>query len=184
MRAEGFTQSFVVKDEGNLHRTKGQNKTADENALEREIVQYIRHVNKISEQHWQPQHQHADDNNNTGPFQDVTESAHGKGKKSAFAKTQSFDPGQTDGDEVNLNINSGQVFEDEGERIDGGGDFQKMCGGDFVVPTRQPPIDERLKEGSEGTDEENRINRNAPPTVEFEQGAPEGAMQSTPVNEK
>src|SRR5437016_561280 len=165
---KGFTQSFVVKDEGNLDRAEGENKSAHENALEREIVQHVRHINKISEEHWQPQHQHADDNNNTGPFQDVTESAHGKGKKSAFAKTQSFDPGQTDGDEVNLNINSGQVFEDEGERIDGGGDFQKMRGGDFVVPTRQPPIDERFKEGSQGTDEENRINRNAPPTVKFE----------------
>src|SRR5436189_3757335 len=167
MRAEGFTQSFVVQDEGNLHRTKGHNKTADENALERKIVQYIRHVNKISEQHWQPQHQHADDNNNTGPFQDVTESAHGKGKKSAFAKTQPFDPGQTDGDEVNLNINSGQVFENERERINGGGDLQKMRGRNFVVPSRQPPIDERFQEHSDRADEENEINRDAPPTVKL-----------------
>src|SRR5438105_9812577 len=167
MRAEGFAQSFVVENEGNLHRTKRQNKPADENALEREIVQHVRHIDEISEEHWQPQHQHADDNNNTGPFQNVTESAHGKGKKSAFAKTQSFDPGQTDGDEVNLNINSGQVFEDEGERIDGGGDFQKMCGGDFVVPSRQPPIDERFQERSQGADKENEINRNAPPTVKL-----------------
>src|SRR6266478_318966 len=165
---EGFAQRFVVEDEGDLDRTKGENKPTYENALEREIIQHVRHVNKISEEHWQPQHQHADDNNNTGPFQDVTESAHGKGKKSAFAKTQPFNPGQTDGDEVNLNINSGQVFEDERDRIDGGGDFQKMRGGDFVIPTRQPPIDERFKERSQGTDEENEIDRNAQPTVKFE----------------
>src|SRR5436189_2513343 len=167
MRAEGFTQSFVVQDEGNLHRTKGHNKTANENALKRETVQYTRHVNKLSEKHWQPQHPHADDNNNTGPFQDVTESAHGKGKKSAFAKTQPFDPGQTDGDEVNLNINSGQVFEDERERVNGGGDFQKMRGRDFVIPSRQPPIGERFQERSQGADKENEINRNAPPTVKL-----------------
>ena len=70
-----------------MDRAKSKNKPADENALEREIIQHVWHVNKISEEHWQPQHEHADDNNNTGPFQDVTESAHGKGKKSAFAKT-------------------------------------------------------------------------------------------------
>src|SRR5207245_6001261 len=150
-------------------REKGENKTDHENALEREIVKHVRQVNKIREQHRQPQHQHANDNNNTGPFQDVTESAHGKGKKSAFPKTQPFDPGQTDCDEVNLNINPGQVFEDERERIDGGGNFQKMRGRDFVVPIRQPPIDERFQERSHGTDEENEIDRNAPPTVKFEQ---------------
>src|SRR5205823_4883167 len=168
MRAEGFAQSFVVENEGNLYRTKRQNKPADENAREQEIAQHVRHIDEISEEHWQPQHQHADDNNNTGPFQNVTESAHGKGKKSAFAKTQPFDPGQTDGDEVNLNINSGQVFEDERERIDRGGDFQKVRGRDFVVPIRQPPIDERLQERRQGADEENEIDRNAPPTVKFE----------------
>src|SRR5207244_7802495 len=118
MRTEGLTQGFVVQNEVNLHRTKGENKPAHENTLEREIVQHVRHINKISEQHWQPQHQHADDHNNTGPFQDVTESAHGKGKKSAFPKTQPFDPGQTDCDEVNLNINPGKEFEDELDRIE------------------------------------------------------------------
>src|SRR5204863_6493572 len=104
MCAEGFTQSFVVKDEGNLHRAKGENKPAHKNALEREIVQHVRHVNKISEEHWQPQHQHADDHKNTGPFLDVHESEHGKIKKSAFQKTQTLNPGQTDRDEGNLNI--------------------------------------------------------------------------------
>src|SRR4029077_1879417 len=84
---EGFAQSFVVEDEGDLDRTKCENKSAHENALERKIIQDVWHIDKISEEHWQPQHEHADDNNNTGPFQDVTESAHGKGKKSAFAKT-------------------------------------------------------------------------------------------------
>src|SRR5205814_9524236 len=109
MRTEGLTQGFVVQNEGKLDRTKGENKPAHENTLEREIDQHVRHINKISAEHWQPQHQHADDNNNTGPFQDVTKSAHGKGKKSAFAKTQPFEPGQTYGHEVNLVITADQL---------------------------------------------------------------------------
>ena len=66
-----------------------------------------------------------------------------------------------------MNVNSGQVFEDERERINGGGDLQKMRGRNFIVPSRQPPIDERFQERSQGADKENEINRDAPPTVKL-----------------
>src|SRR5205823_1703125 len=156
-----------MQDEGDLHGTKRQDKPAHENALDRQIVKHIGHVDKVRQQHGDSQNQHADQNNNPGPFQNITEPAHGKGEESALAKVQSFDPTETDCDQVNLNINAGEVFEDEGKCVDGGGKFQKVRGGNFVIPIRQPPIDEGFKECRQGAEEEDEVNRNTPPPVKL-----------------
>src|SRR5438034_7241156 len=102
-----------MQDEGDLDRTKRQDKSAHENALQRQIVKHIGHIDKISEQHGQSQNQHADQNNNPGPFQNITEPAHGKSEESAFTEGQSLDPAETNCDQINLNINASEVFEDE-----------------------------------------------------------------------
>src|SRR5689334_22789020 len=108
-----------MQDEGDLHGTKRQNKPAHENALEWQIVKHVRHPDKIREQHGESQNQHADQNNNPGPFQNITEPAHGKSEERALAKGQSFDPAETDCYQVNLNINACEIFEDERKGIDG-----------------------------------------------------------------
>ena len=167
VRPKSFAQSLIVQNEGDLDRRKRQNKRAHENALKREIVKHIGHIDEIREQHGQSQNQDADQNNDPGPFQNITESAHGKSEESALAKVQSFDPAQTDCDQVNLNINASEVLEDKGKSIDGGGNFQEVRGRDFVIPTRQPPIDEWLEECRQGTNEKYEIDWNAPPPVKF-----------------
>ena len=124
--AECFTQSFVVQHEGNLHRTKNQNERAHEKALQWQIIEHVGHIHEVSEQQRHTQNKHAHCDHNPGPTQDVAKSAHREFKESSFAKTQSFDPGETDCDQINLNINSDEVLENEGDGVDGGGDFEQM----------------------------------------------------------
>src|SRR5690242_11025777 len=124
-----------MQDEGDLHRTKRQNKPAHENALQRQIVEDIGNIDKISEEHGEPQNQHADQNNNPGPFQNITEPTDCKSEQIALAKGQSFDPTETDCNQVNLNINPREIFENEGKGIDRGRNFQKVRGRNFVIPT-------------------------------------------------
>src|SRR5438477_1211823 len=156
-----------MQDEGDLHRTKRQNKPAHENALQRQIVEDIGNIDKIGEAHGEPQNHHAHQNNNSSPLQNITEPAHRKSEQVALAKGQSLDPAETDCDQVNLNINPCEVFENEGKGIDRGRNFQKVRGRDFVIPTRQPPIDEWLEDCRQGANEKDEIDWNTPPPVKF-----------------
>src|SRR6185437_13742152 len=118
MRANCFPQGFVVERERDLHRTKRDDQTAHDRALERQVIQHVRNIHEVGKQQRKSHDQSADEHHDAGPFQNVTEPAHAEAKQLAFLKTQSADPGETDSDQVNLNVDAEEIFENKRERVD------------------------------------------------------------------
>ena len=50
MSVEGGAESFVVKDQRNLHRSERQDKTTHNEAFHRKIVEHVGHIPEIGEQ--------------------------------------------------------------------------------------------------------------------------------------
>jgi hypothetical protein len=128
MGPERFAQSFIVESERDLHRTKRKDQAAHYNTLDRQIIQDAWYVHEIREQQRHSHDQHAHQHDDPRPFQDVTEAAHSKSEEFAFFKAESADPGETDRNEINLNVNAKQVFENEGDGIHAGRNLQQPRG--------------------------------------------------------
>src|SRR4029077_14771698 len=80
-----------------------------------------------------------------GPFQDVTEAAHGEAKELSFFEAHALYPGQADGNEIDLDVDSQEVLENERGRIDRGRNSQEPGGRDQTTPLWQSPEHNRLQ---------------------------------------
>src|SRR6266508_2974235 len=121
----------------------------------RQITKNAGNVREICKQKRQPDDQHAYGNDNPGPFQDITEAAHGKAKEFSFFEAHALDPGQADGNEIHLDVDSQEVFENERGRIDCGRDSQEPGSRDQTTPLWQSPENNRFQERGQRAQQEN-----------------------------
>ena len=135
MGAKGGTQSFVMKHQRNLDGAKGNDQSAHEHALKRQIIEDTGNVPEICEEKRPAHDQCADHDNDASPFQNIAETAHGEAKQFAFLEAQALYPSQANGDQINLNVDAKEVFEDECDRVDRGRDSQQ-AGGRQTAPLR------------------------------------------------
>src|SRR2546428_1167945 len=110
MSANRFTQGFVVERKRNLHRTEGNNQSAHDHALDWKIIKHVGNVHEVSEQQRKSHNERADEHDDAGPFQNVTESPHSKAEQLAFLKTQTANPSKTNRDQINLNVNAEEIL--------------------------------------------------------------------------
>ena len=87
----------------------------------------------------------AHDDDDAGPFQDIAEAAHREPEQIAFMKAQTLDPRQTNRDQVNLNVDAEEIFENEGDRIDRRRNLQQPGRRPTPAPVQSPKSD-RLEE--------------------------------------
>src|SRR2546426_12087979 len=115
MSVDRLAQIFVMQHERNLNRTKGNDDAAHDDSFQRQIIEHAGNVHKVGEHQRQSHNQNAHQQNNACPFHDVAKPAHGKAEKSSFFKAESFDPGEANGDQINLDVDTKKIFEDEGD---------------------------------------------------------------------
>src|SRR5205823_10882341 len=94
--------------------------SAHYHALNRQIIEDVRDIHEICEQKRDAHDQSAHQHDEAGPFQNVTEPPHGKAKKFAFLETQTANPGETNHDQVDLDVNAEEIFKDKRRGIDRG----------------------------------------------------------------
>jgi len=94
-----------VEDERNLDGAKGNDQSAHHESLERQIIEDVRTFRNTPTKAARVRSPCCDDNE-AGPFQNVAEATHREPEKFALGEAQTFDPSQTNRDQVNLNINA------------------------------------------------------------------------------
>src|SRR5436190_2337889 len=181
MGATGGTQGLVMEDERNLDGAKGNDQDAHDQTLERKKIEHSGNIPEIRQQKRRAHDQRAHDDDQAGPFQDITEATHREPEKIALMEAQALDPGQADRDQVNLNINSEKVFEDESNGVDRGGDLQTSGHGNR---RRQTPKRDRFQESGHDADQQDGVDREAPPSISLSQCANESAVEAAPVKDQ
>ena len=109
-----------MESQGDLDGAKGNNQNTHQHPRNWQIIKDAGNVSEIGKKQGQPDDQHAYRNDNPSPFQDITEAAHGEAKEFSFFEAHAFYPGQADGNEIHLDVDSQEVFENERGRIDRG----------------------------------------------------------------
>ena len=107
------TQCLIMQCEGDLDRAEGNDQAAHEHALKRQVVENPGNVREVCEEKRQADDQCADDDNDAGPLQNITEAAHGEAKEFAFFETHALYPSQTHSNQINLDVDAKEVFENE-----------------------------------------------------------------------
>ena len=167
MRADGCAQGFVMQDKRDLDGAKSKDQTAHEHALERQVIEHIGNMHEVGEQQRHPHDQRAHQHDDAGPLQDITEAAHGEAAELAFFETHALHPRQANSDQINLNINAEEIFEDERNGIHCGGNLQQPRGRDRAAPLWQPPKHDRLEERRQRAEEQDQVNEITPETISF-----------------
>src|SRR5438876_10246714 len=111
-----------MESQRDLDRAKGNNQNTHQHSGNWQIIKDARNVSEIGKKQGQSNDQHAYRNDNPSPFQDITEAAHGEAKEFSFFEADSLYPGQANRNEIHLDVDSQQVFENERGRIDRGRD--------------------------------------------------------------
>ncbi len=125
-----FDDRLIMESQGDLDRAKGDNQNTHQHPRNWQIIEDAGNVREIGKQQRQPDNQHAYRNDDSSPFQDITETAHGEAKEFSFLETHALYPGQADGNEIHLDVDSKELFEIERGRVDRGRDSQKPGGRD------------------------------------------------------
>src|SRR5581483_10859972 len=128
MGPHGFDDRLIMESQRDLDRAEGDNQNTHQHPGNWQIIQDAGNVREISEQQRQPDNQHAYRNDNASPFQDITETAHGKAKEFSFFEAYALYPRQADRNEIHLDVDSQEIFENERGRIDCGRDPQEPGG--------------------------------------------------------
>src|SRR5262249_769952 len=134
-----FPQRFVVQCERDLDGAKRDDQSAHKQALDRQIIKYAGNIREVGQENWKPHDQRADHNHDAGPSQNITEAPHGEAEQFPLFKTDAFYPGQTDGDQINLDVNAKEIFENERDCIYRGRNSEQPSGGNKTAPLWQPP---------------------------------------------
>src|SRR6266516_3296203 len=111
MRTEGFTEAFVMQHERDLHRAETNNERAHDPAPNRQIIENVRNIPKIGDEQRQAQDEAAHQHDDAGPFQDKAEAPQGEPEKRFLLEMQTFNPGKTNRDQINLDVNTAEVLE-------------------------------------------------------------------------
>src|SRR4030095_9987951 len=158
---------LIMESQGNLDRAKGDYQNTHQHPRNRQIIKDAGNVNEIGKQQGQPHNQHADRNDNSSPFQDITETAHGEAKEFSFFEAYPLYPGQTDGNQIHLNVDSQEVFENERGGIDRCRDSQKPRGRYQTTPLWQSPEHNWLQERCQRAQQQDQIGKMTPDTITF-----------------
>ena len=184
MGMERGSQRLVMQDERNLHRAKGDDERAHDEALAGQIIEHVRHIHEIREQERAPNNHCAHQHHDAGPLEHVTESSHGEAEQILFAKAQPFDPCQANRDQVNLDVNAEEIFENERDRVDGRRHSEELCRRLSCPPLRQSPERDRFHQGRDRADEQHQIDQVSPKAVTFSERADERDVQTAPVDDQ
>ena len=60
-------------------------------------------------------------------MQNKAKAPHGEAEECFFFEVQAFDPGESDGDQVDLNVNRAEILEKKRDRIDQGGGLEQLA---------------------------------------------------------
>src|SRR6266542_2923140 len=127
--AHRFEQCFIMERQRDLNRTKGNDQTAHKHPRNGQVIKDARNIGEVGKDERQSDDQRAYCNDNAGPFQNITEAPHGEAEEFSFFKANAFYPRQTDCDEIHLDINSQEIFENKCARV--------HCSRDKQPPTSQ-----------------------------------------------
>src|SRR6266481_3660310 len=172
-----------MESQRDLDRAKGNNQNTHQYPRNWQIIKDTGNVREIGKKQRQPDDQHAYRNDNPSPFQDITKAAHGEAKELSFFEADALYPGQTDGNEIHLDVDSQKVFENECGRIDRGRDSQEPGGRDQTTPLWQSPEHNWLQERRQRAQQQNQIGKMTPETITLPQCPKQCAVQSTPVSQ-
>src|SRR4051794_32894637 len=125
MRSDRLPEILVMQGKRDLHRGKKDNQSAHEHSLNREIIQDVGNICEVSQKQWDAEQQSAEKNNQTGPLQDIAETADPEPEELALFKTETTNPDKTDGDQVDLDVDAEKILKDESDGVDCGRGFQQ-----------------------------------------------------------
>lgn len=126
MGLKSFAQSFVMQGKRDLHRGKRENERGHCATPRRQIIEHPGCVPEVCDQEREAQQYGARKHDEADPFQDKTKPAHRKAEQRALPELQPLDPGQADGDQVNLDVNRAEIFKNKRESIDCGRGLEEM----------------------------------------------------------
>src|SRR4029450_4222693 len=106
MGAHCVDDRLIMESQGNLDRAKSNDQDAHQHPGNWQIIEDAGNVNEIGKQQRQPHNQHAYPNDNSSPFQNITEAAHGEAKEFSFFEAHALYPGQTDDNQIHLDVDS------------------------------------------------------------------------------
>ena len=149
MRPEGRDQTFVVQDERNLHRGKTNKESRHYATADRQIIEHAGDIPEIGDEKRKTKEESCREDDEAKPLHDKAEPSHREPEQFTLAEMHALNPGEGHGNQINLKVNGAEIFKSEGHGIDCRRGLQEMRRGEEIGATREAPIDERLKQGSE-----------------------------------
>src|SRR4029450_10550144 len=151
-----------MESQGDLDRAEGKNQNPHQRPRKWQIIKDAGNAREIGKKQRQSDDQHAYRNDNPSPFQDITETTHGEAKELSFFEAHALYPGQADGNEIHLDVDSQEVFENECGRIDRSRDSQEPGGRYQTTPLWQSPEHNRLQERRQRAQQQKQIGKMHP----------------------
>ncbi len=182
--AEGFAQAFVMQHERDLHRAEGQEQRRHQATADREVIEHAGDVAKIGDEERGAQQEGAREDDEPEPLQDEAEAPHRETEERFLAEVQPFDPGQADGDEIDLEIGRAEIFENKRDGLDHRRGLKGARGRDEVDPSGQEPVEQGLPQRSDGAEQHAEVDQPAGPAKLPAQRADQAAVQAAPVHEQ
>src|ERR1051325_7066595 len=102
-----------MENERNLDGTERNDQQTHEIAFVRKVLDHIWHFTEISQEKRPTNDKSANNDYDSGPLQDIAKTPHRKSEKLTLGKAQTFDPSQTNRDQIYLNVNTEEVFKNK-----------------------------------------------------------------------